>query len=221
MNDRQVNQFIDYYELLIDWNNKINLTSIVEFEDVIIKHFIDSASILNFYNVEKCRSMIDVGTGAGFPGIPIKILVPDIELVLLDSLNKRINFLNEVIYKLGIDNCKAIHSRAEDLAILPEYREKFDLCVSRAVSNLSTLSEYCLPFVKTNGYFISYKSSDIDDEYNSSLNAIKKLNAKCERIEKFEITNTDISRSFIFIKKNGKTNNKYPRKNNLPKKNPL
>ena len=166
LNEKQLGQFIRYYELLVEWNSFMNLTSIVQFEDVLKKHFLDSVSIVkaipDLYN--SSIKLIDIGTGAGFPGIPIKIVFSNLKITLLDSLNKRVKFLNKVINDLKLENINAIHGRAEDYARLDEYRESFDLCVSRAVSNLSTLSEYCLPFVKRSGYFVSYKSDKIAEE---------------------------------------------------------
>ena len=219
MNDRQVNQFIDYYELLIDWNNKINLTSIVEFEDVIIKHFIDSASILNFYNVEKCRSMIDVGTGAGFPGIPISIMRKDLNFTLLDSLNKRILFLNEVVNTLKLDNVKNVHGRAEEFA--KNHREIYDYATSRAVANLSTLTEYLLPFVKIGGKCICMKGPDADNEIENAKFAIKELGGKISFVDKICLPNSDISRTIVIIDKIKDTPKKYPRKAGTPSKQPL
>jgi len=159
LTDGQLSQLMQYYEMLLEWNQKMNLTAITEFEDVMKKHFIDSASLIKAYDISKAVSVIDVGTGAGFPGLVLKIIFPDSHLILLDSLNKRIQFLNAVIGALRLKNVEAVHGRAEDYARQGKWREHFDLCVSRAVANLSTLSEYCLPFVKQNGYFIAYKSS--------------------------------------------------------------
>lgn len=219
--DKQLQQFIDYYELLVDWNTRMNLTSITEFGEVIKKHFVDSVSLISFYDFSKVESIIDVGTGAGFPGIPLKIMLPDIRVLLLDSLNKRVIFLNHVIENLSLENINAIHSRAEDAGLDPTYRERYDLCVSRAVANLSTLSEYCLPFVKVGGYFVSYKSADIKDELDSASKALSVLGGNLDKVEEFTIPGTDISRSFVFVNKCKKTGSKYPRKGALPKKHPL
>ena len=158
LTDRQYEQFDQYYDILVEWNKVMNLTGITEYEEVNEKHFLDSLSIVKSCDMTKVSSLIDVGTGAGFPGIPIKIVFPEIKVVLLDSLNKRIRFLNEVIAKLGLNGIETIHGRAEDFAKKADYREKFDLCVSRAVANLATLSEYCLPYVKVGGYFVPHKS---------------------------------------------------------------
>lgn len=220
ISDKQLKQFNDYYELLVEWNSFMNLTSITEKDDVIIKHFLDSLMVLKFADVNG-KSFIDVGTGAGFPGIPIKIMCPDSNVVLLDSLNKRVKFLNEVIDKLSLSNIQALHYRAEDGAHEDSLREKFDFCFSRAVSNLSTLSEYCIPFVKVNGQFISYKSSDSEEEINNSKNAIKILGGKIFKVENFELPDSDFGRSFVFIDKIDNTKNKYPRKAGMPKNSPL
>ncbi len=219
--DRMIEQFNLYYDILIQWNKFMNLTGITEYHDVTVKHFIDSLSIVKIIDMANVTSLIDVGTGAGFPGVPIKIIFPHIKICLLDSLNKRVKFLNEIISKLDLDNISALHGRAEEIAKRGEYREKYDLCVSRAVANLSSLSEYCLPFVKKGGQFISYKSSDIDKELLSSKHAISVLGGKIEDIIKFKLPNTDIDRSLILINKVNETNRKYPRKAGMPTKEPL
>lgn len=219
--DRMIEQFNLYYDILIQWNKFMNLTGITEYYDVTVKHFIDSLSIVKIIDMTNVTSLIDVGTGAGFPGVPIKIIFPHIKICLLDSLNKRVKFLNEIISKLDLDNISALHGRAEEIAKRGEYREKYDLCVSRAVANLSSLSEYCLPFVKKGGQFISYKSSDIDKELLSSKHAISVLGGKIEDIIKFKLPNTDIDRSLILINKVNETNRKYPRKAGMPTKEPL
>lgn len=219
--DRMIEQFNLYYDILIQWNKFMNLTGITEYYDVTVKHFIDSLSIVKIIDMTNVTSLIDVGTGAGFPGVPIKIIFPHIKICLLDSLNKRVKFLNEIISKLDLDNISALHGRAEEIAKRGEYREKYDLCVSRAVANLSSLSEYCLPFVKKGGQFISYKSSDIDKELLSSKHAISVLRGEIEDIIKFKLPNTDIDRSLILINKVNETNRKYPRKAGMPTKEPL
>ncbi len=219
--DRMIEQFNLYYDILIQWNKFMNLTGITEYYDVTVKHFIDSLSIVKIIDMTNVTSLIDVGTGAGFPGVPIKIIFPHIKICLLDSLNKRVKFLNEIISKLDLDNISALHGRAEEIAKRGEYREKYDLCVSRAVANLSSLSEYCLPFVKKGGQFISYKSSDIDKELLSSKHAISVLGGEIEDIIKFKLPNTDIDRSLILINKVNETNRKYPRKAGMPTKEPL
>lgn len=178
LTDTQVNQFETYYELLVEWNKVMNLTGITEYDEVMQKHFVDSLSIVKAADLGQCKKVLDMGTGAGFPGIPIKIVYPHLEVVLLDSLNKRIKFLNEVIGKLGLSGITAIHGRAEDYAKQKEYREMFDLCVSRAVANLASLSEYCIPYTMLHGNFISYKSGSIEDELQNAKNAVFLLGGK-------------------------------------------
>ncbi len=221
LTDKQKQQFDKFYELLVEWNKVMNLTGITEYEEVNEKHFVDSLSIVKAIDMESVESVIDVGTGAGFPGIPLKIAFPHLKVVLLDSLNKRINFLNEVIAELGLTDIKTIHGRAEDYAKQTEYREKFDLCVSRAVANLSTLSEYCLPYVSVDGMFVPYKSGEIDEELGNSKKAVKILGGKIENVVKFQLPGTEIGRSFVKIRKIANTNKKYPRKAGLPAKEPL
>lgn len=223
LNEKQLKQFIQYYELLVEWNSFINLTTIIQFEDVLKKHFLDSLSIIkalpNLHN--SSNSLIDIGTGAGFPGIPIKIVFPNLKITLLDSINKRVKFLNDVICNLELENISVIHGRAEDCGRLEQLRESFDLCVSRAVANLSTLSEYCLPFVKKNGIFISYKSDKITEEYDKAKAAINILGGIYERQIDFKLPNSDIHRSLVIIRKEKVTPNKYPRKAGLPEKKPI
>ena len=220
ISEEQIDLFERYYDLLVSWNEKINLTSITGKEDVYIKHFADSISLLSKTDLSG-KSLIDVGTGAGFPAVPIKIMCPDCKIVLADSLNKRISFLNELISELGLTDICAIHGRAEDLGSDRQYREKFDVAVSRAVANLSTLSEYCLPFVKKEGIFVSYKSGKVDDELPGVENAVKILGGKIKEVVKFSIPYTDYERSFVFISKIKETGKKYPRKAGTPSKDPL
>jgi len=221
LSGRQIEQFIRYYEMLIEWNKLMNLTGITEYEDVINKHFIDSLSLVKATDLAGISSVIDIGTGAGFPGIPLKIAFPHLNIVLLDSLNKRINFLNAIIEELGLENIRTIHGRAEEFAQKEEYRECFDLCVSRAVANLSSLTEYCLPYVKEGGKFIPYKSGKIDEELANSKNAIFILGGKLEKEVEFELPRTDMSRNLVVIEKVKKTPKKYPRKAGLPTKSPI
>ena len=217
----KLKQFRRYYELLTEWNKVMNLTAITEYDEVVEKHFLDSLSIERVVDLAEIVTVIDVGTGAGFPGIPLKIAYPHLNVVLLDTLNKRVKFLNTVINELGFSNIEAIHGRAEDAARKEEYREKFDLCVSRAVANLSTLSEYCIPFVKRGGLFISYKSENIDEELQKSTKAIKILGGNIDKVVKFQLENTELRRSFVKIMKINNTSKKYPRKAGLPGKEPL
>ncbi len=221
LTDDQKSQFDLYYELLIEWNRVMNLTGITDYDEVNLKHFTDSLTISRIIDIAQINTLIDVGTGAGFPGIPIKIAFPHIKVYLLDSLNKRIKFLNEVIKKLGLKNIYAFHGRAEDFAKDRQYREKFDVCVSRAVANLSTLSEYCIPFVKTGGYFVSYKGGDSDEEVVRSENAITLLGGEIENTDRFFLPDTDMGRTLIKIRKRKSTPNKYPRKAGIPSKEPL
>ena len=226
----KLGQFYRYYELLIEWNKVMNLTSIVEMEDVVRKHFVDSLTVIkvlcgeqeDHYNEWKMNlRILDLGTGAGFPGVPIKIAIPEAEIVLLDSLNKRIQFLNDVIRQLGLHGITAVHGRAEDFGRSPLYRESFDLCVSRAVANLSTLSEYCIPFVKSGGYFVAYKSGKAENEIQEAKGALKLLGGGIDRIEEFVIPDSDIERMLVKIKKTENTSKKYPRKAGIPGKEPL
>lgn len=217
----QKEQFDRYYELLIEWNKVMNLTAITDYNEVMQKHFKDSLSIEKVIDMNTVKTVIDVGTGAGFPGIPLKIAYPYLRVTLLDSLNKRVKFLNEVIRELGLENIETIHGRAEDIAKKPEHREKYDLCVSRAVANLSTLSEYCLPYVKVGGVFVPYKSGNIDEELENSKKAISILGGNIKEVKKFNLEGTDIGRSFVKIEKTKNTAKKYPRRAGLPSKEPL
>ena len=221
LTEQQINQFLRYYELLVEWNEKMNLTAITTYDEVMKKHFVDSLSLIKTYDISKQVKVIDVGTGAGFPGLALKIAYPALQVTLLDSLNKRINFLNEVIAQLGLTGVETVHGRAEDFAKPNMLREKFDLCVSRAVANMSTLSEYCLPFVKVGGEFISYKSEKIDEEMSKAKNAISILGGKLQRNEEFYLPDSDIYRNLAVIKKTKETPKKYPRKAGLPSKEPL
>lgn len=219
LTDSQLNAFETYYDMLIDRNKVMNLTAITEFDEVMDKHFLDSVYLFRSIKLEADYKLIDIGTGAGFPGIPLKIVFPEIKITLLDSLNKRVGFLNDVIAELNLNDIEAIHGRAEDIARDKAYRASYDIAVSRAVANLSTLSEYCLPFVKIGGKFVSYKSGDCADEVDNAKAAIHLLGGKINKIDEFSYSNN--SRSFIVIDKVMNTSNKYPRKAGLPSKKPL
>lgn len=221
LTSRQKEQFDRYYELLAEWNKVMNLTGITDYDEVNLKHFTDSLTLVRVEDMTKISTLIDIGTGAGFPGIPIKIVFPHIKVVLLDSLNKRLKFLNTVIGELNLQSVETLHGRAEDHARNIKYREKFDLCVSRAVANLSTLSEYCLPFVKKDGTFISYKSGASDDEIRQAEKAVDILGGKIVKIDKFMLPDTDMGRALVQIKKVKNTPGKYPRKAGVPGKEPL
>lgn len=218
---QQIQQFLTYYEMLVEWNEVMNLTAITELQDVLKKHFIDSVSLIRAFDVLGEYSVIDIGTGAGFPGLALKIAFPNLKITLLDSLNKRVNFLDSVIEKLGLTGIQTIHGRAEDFAKPDKLREKYDLCVSRAVANLSTLSEYCLPYVKQDGLFISYKSEKVNEEMVSAKNAISVLGGEIENQIEFMLPNSDIYRNLLIIRKKNITPKKYPRKAGLPSKEPL
>ncbi len=219
LSEIQLKQFYNYMNLLIEWNKKINLTAIIEPDEIILKHFVDSLTISKY--ISDGTRVVDVGTGAGFPGIPLKIYRQDLEITLLDSLQKRINFLDEVIRELNLEKIETVHSRVEDFGKDKKYREKFDISTSRAVANLATLSEYLLPLVKIGGKVISMKGSLIEEELENSKNAIKILGGEIERVDEFDLPNSDISRNIILIDKIKETPNKYPRKAGEPSKKPL
>jgi len=216
----QIKKLDLFYELLLEKNKVMNLTAITEFDEVLIKHFADSLSICKVLP-DKINTVLDLGTGAGFPGIPMAIAYPNLQFTLIDSLNKRIKFLQEVVDVLGLKNVTLVHARAEEAGKNKLFRENFDLVVSRAVANIATLSEYCLPFAKVGGYFISFKSGDIIDEIKSSGNAINKLGGNLEEPVYFSLPSTNISRSFLIVVKEKNTPKAYPRKAGTPNKEPL
>lgn len=221
LTEKQLQQFLVYYEMLTEWNRVMNLTAITEFQDVMKKHFVDSVSLIKAYDVTKKSTVIDIGTGAGFPGLALKIAYPDMQVTLLDSLNKRILFLDAVIEKLNLSGVETVHGRAEDFAKPGRLREQYDLCVSRAVANLSTLSEYCLPFVKIGGMFISYKSEKIAEEMSAAENAISLLGGRVKGQVEFTLPDSDIYRNLFVIDKIKETPERFPRKAGLPSKEPL
>lgn len=220
LSDQQIDQFVKYYEMLVEKNKVMNLTAITEFDEVLEKHFLDSLSLNRVFDCANSdASILDLGTGAGFPGIPLKIAFPNLRITLADSLQKRIGFLQEVIDEFGLQNIQAVHGRAEDFGHQKNYREQFDLCVSRAVANLSTLSEYCLPFVKIGGQFISYKSGVVEQEVNNAKSAIYLLGGKVSKIDTFSLGENQ--RAFVIIDKKKGSPKQYPRKAGTPSKKPL
>ena len=219
LSEEQLQKFYKYMKLLLEWNEKINLTAIIEPKEIILKHFIDSLSIIKY--IKNKNSLVDVGTGAGFPGIPIKIVLPEIKVILIDSLNKRITFLNEVISQLDLKYIEAVHSRVEDFARNKEYREKFDVATARAVAQLPIILEYLIPLTKVKGNIICMKGNKIDEEIKKSKKAISVLGGNLEKIDNFYLPDTDIERNIIIVNKVEKTSSKYPRKAGIPSNNPI
>lgn len=220
-NEDMLRQFQRYMELILEWNDKVNLTSITEPEEFIKKHYVDSIAICSFSQMKEAKSVIDVGTGAGFPGIPLAILYPEKKFLMMDSLNKRIKIIEELSREIGLQNVVFRHDRAEELAQNKNYREQFDLCVSRAVANLAILSEYCLPFVKVNGWFAAYKTVAAEEELKESLRAMELLGGRLEENKQLNIKGYDLDHRILLIKKIKKTLSKYPRKAGTPAKEPL
>ena len=221
--DRLIEQFETYYNMLIEKNKVMNLTAITERDEVVLKHFIDSLAVAEAFPDIKNSGMkvLDLGTGAGFPGVPLSLVFPQLKMTLFDSLNKRILFLQDVIRELSMQYCTAVHGRAEEAARKKDMREQYDLVVSRAVASLPVLSEYCIPFVKPGGYFISYKTSEIEDELKTAEHAIQLLGGSLDRVEKIPLPESDILRSFVIIKKEKRTDKAYPRKAGTASRNPL
>jgi len=221
ISEKQIEQFLMFYEMMTDTNRVMNLTSITEPVEVIDKHFMDSLAVKRICDLNRSVSVIDVGTGAGFPGIPLKIVFPDIHIVLLDSLNKRVRFLEDVVQTLGLQNVECIHGRSEDAGKMEEYRERFDLCVSRAVANLAVLSELCVPFVKIGGRFVAYKAGNCEEEIEGAKGAVKKLGGEIRKVERFLLPGTKLERVFVEIEKVRETGKKYPRRAGMPERMPL
>ena len=219
LDDLKMERFYKYMNLLLEWNEKINLTAITDEREIIVKHFLDSLTIEKY--LDNIKNLADIGTGAGFPGIPIKIFNPNIKITLVDSLNKRVNFLNDIVKELKLENVEVIHSRAEDLGKDKNCREKFDVVTSRAVANLRTLAEYLLPFVKKEGICICMKGPNVDNELEEAKNSINILGGKIEKIEKIFLKENDMERNILIIRKIQNTPNKYPRKAGIPTKSPL
>lgn len=221
LDENKYNQFMGYKDLLKEWNGKVNLTAIKEDEEIIKKHFIDSIKIFQFEPLKNAKKVIDIGTGGGFPGIPMKIINPDVEIVLLDSLRKRINVLDDILHNIGIKDVKTIHGRAEEYGVMPEHREQYDAVVSRAVANLTVLSEFCMSYVKVGGYFVAMKGPSADEEIENAKRAIGILGGKIEGVMEVEIEGSDLNHNLVVIKKVKNTPKKYPRKAGLITKNPL
>ena len=216
--ETQYNQFVQYKTLLKEWNEKLNLTAITEDEEIISKHFIDSIQAFQFAELKEAESMIDVGTGAGFPGLPIKIMKPDLKVTLLDSLNKRLNFLRAVSEELNLENVEFVHSRAEDGARKPEFRDSYDIAISRAVANLTLLTELCLPYVKVGGHFIALKGPAVEQEIRDAEYAVKVLGGKIVKIQEVQIEGTDLKHNLVVIRKTRPTPKSYPRSSAAIKK---
>lgn len=221
LSEEQMNQFLQYYELLVEKNKVMNLTAITEFDEVVEKHFLDSLAIVKVMDISKVSKVMDIGSGAGFPGMPLKIAFPHLKITMVDSVNKKVNFVNECIEKIGLHNVEAVHGRVEDLGHDGRYRENADLVVSRAVAALVSLAEYCLPFVRVGGDFVSYKSVKVDEELAEGKKAITVLGGKVKKNIRFQLTGTELERSFLLIHKEKPCGKKYPRKAGTPTKTPI
>lgn len=216
-----IDRFKNYMDMILEWNEKVNLTAITDREEFLKKHYIDSVLCYGFPEMQRAEKLIDVGTGGGFPGVPLALLFPQKQFVLMDSLKKRLNIIDDLIEKLGITNVETLHGRAEDMGRSMEHREKYDICVSRAVANLSTLSEYCLPFIKVGGSFLAYKGTKAEEEINSAKSAIFLLGGNITREERVSLRGYDLEHNIIVINKTKNTSAKYPRKAGIPSKDPL
>lgn len=221
LSEEQISQFLLYYELLTEKNKVMNLTAITDFEEVVQKHFLDSLSLVKVLEEKPAGKILDMGTGAGFPGIPIKIAFPGCDVTLVDSVNKKIEFIKEAAQKIGLHNVKAVHGRVEDLGHDIVYRETYDLVVSRAVAALPALAEYCLPFVKVGGAFLSYKSVKVDEELSAGKKAIQVLGGRLKKDIRFQLSGTEMERAFLLIEKEKPCPKKYPRKAGTPTKMPI
>jgi len=221
LNNEKIMKFEDFMDHMLLWNDRVRLTSITDENEIIDKHFIDSLSVVNTNMFDKNIKVLDMGTGGGFPGIPLKFYNDEINLTMLDSRLKKVEYLETVIEKFELENTVALHGRAEDYGKNIEYREKFDIVISRAVAELATLSEFCLPFVNVNGYFIAMKGSEVENELNDAKKAISVLGGEIEKIMKLRLPDTDFDRSIIIVKKIKMTPESYPRTSGKPKKKPI
>lgn len=219
INEEQAGRFARYYDMLVEKNKVMNLTRITDFRDALEKHFADSLMIAGYLDMKKVTSILDLGSGAGFPGIPLKIMYPGIDVLMIDSVGKKMQFVSDVISDLGLEGASAMHVRAEDLARNKNYREQYDLCVSRAVANLSTLSEYCLPFVKKGGTFAAYKAANCEEEVLASGGAVRKLGGGQVKTKRFDLF--EMGRAIVLCQKLRPTPGIYPRKTGVPAKSPL